>query len=91
MEAVVYPGESLEVDKTVGTPALPPKLDICHLEDETGSYFDDIAVLKAEAGAIFDTVVAARPTRSSRWPASGTTRCRRSVIRATGCIAGRAR
>lgn len=58
VEATVFPGESMDVDKTVGTPALPPKVDVCLLEDETGSFGDDIANLKnpATIAAIFDGV-----------------------------------
>jgi len=58
VEATVFPGESLDVAKTVGTPAIPPKVDVCLLEDETGSFGDDIANLQNPATilAIFNGV-----------------------------------
>ena len=43
------PGESMTVDKTVHTIAIPPLVDIFLLEDETGSFGDDIANLQALA------------------------------------------
>src|SRR5436190_5042825 len=61
VEAVVFPGESFNVNKTVGTPAIPPKLDVCLLEDETASYGDDITNLQSAASDIYDNVVAAAP------------------------------
>jgi hypothetical protein len=35
-----------EITKTVYNPAIPPKLDLLLLEDETGSFGDDIAIMK---------------------------------------------
>lgn len=63
VEEIVYPGESVDIAKTVGTPSLPPKVDVCLLEDETGSFGDDIANLKnpATLSAIFDGVRAGSP------------------------------
>lgn len=40
------PGGSLTIDKTLTTTAIPPLVDICLDEDETGSFGDDIATLK---------------------------------------------
>lgn len=42
VEVTLYPGESHEVEKTVSVPEIPPKLDLLLLEDETGSFYDDI-------------------------------------------------
>lgn len=58
VEATLYPGDSIEVDKTVGTNSIPPKVDVCLLQDETGSFSDDQANLKnpATIAAIFDGV-----------------------------------
>lgn len=58
VERLVYPGGSFDVDKTVGTAEIPPKVDVCLLEDETGSFGDDIANLKnpVTTAAIFDGV-----------------------------------
>jgi hypothetical protein len=63
VEATIKPGGSLDVAKTVHTPAIPPIVDVCLLEDETGSFIDDIGNLQAPgtAAAIFATVTAASP------------------------------
>jgi len=63
VEALLYPGDSLDVAKTVGTNEIPPKVDVCLLEDETGSFSDDIANLKnpATIAAIFNGVRAESP------------------------------
>lgn len=42
VEDIVYPGESIQIEKTVITPDIPLKLDLLLLEDETGSFYDDI-------------------------------------------------
>jgi hypothetical protein len=44
------PGQSMTVAKTVHTIAIPPLVDIFLLEDETGSFADDIANLQTLAG-----------------------------------------
>ena len=59
VEELILPGGSYEVEKTVQTAAIPPKIQVCLLEDETGSFSDDIGNLQAAAGAIFDDVDAA--------------------------------
>src|SRR3990170_2826886 len=46
----IAPGNSIDVPKTVHTLAIPPLVDICLVEDETGSFSDDIANLQALAG-----------------------------------------
>jgi hypothetical protein len=63
IEELIYPGGSIDVDKTVGTSEIPPKVDICLLEDETGSFGDDITNLQnpATIAAIFDDVRAESP------------------------------
>lgn len=61
VEKLIFPGESVEIIKTVTTPAIPPKLDICLLEDETGSFADDIGNLNAAASGIFDAITAVAP------------------------------
>ncbi len=61
VEATLSPGESLEVEKIVDVPERPPKIDIFLLEDETGSFCDDIATLQALAPAIWDEVKAECP------------------------------
>lgn len=61
VEALVFPGEAHLVDKTVRTPPIPPKVDVCLLEDETGSFGDDIANLQIAAEALFDNVRVVSP------------------------------
>jgi hypothetical protein len=61
VEEIIFPGDSVDIEKTVTTPELPPVVDICLLEDETGSFADDIGNLNAAASDIYDTVVAASP------------------------------
>ena len=50
VDATLATGGSITVDKTVNPPAIPPLVDICLVEDETGSFADDIANLQALAG-----------------------------------------
>jgi len=45
-EVDLLPGDSVDVDKTVTTPEYPPVLDLLLLEDETGSFGNDIALMK---------------------------------------------
>lgn len=52
------PGESTTVEKNVTTPVIPPLVDIFLLEDETGSFFDDIDELQTQAPAIWDAIEA---------------------------------
>ena len=40
-------GGTFDVTKTVHTPPIPPIVDICLVEDETGSFANDIANLQA--------------------------------------------
>lgn len=63
VDETLLPGESIEVEKEVTTPEIPPLIDICLLEDETGSFSDDISNLKGgtTASDLFDTIVAASP------------------------------
>ena len=61
VEATLPIGESIDVDKTVETPEIPPKIDVCLLEDETASFSDDIIHLQTAASDIYDNVVAASP------------------------------
>jgi len=54
-------GESITIEKTVTTPEIPSKIEVCLLEDETGSFHDDIIHLQTAASDIYDDVVAASP------------------------------
>ncbi len=51
----------MEVEKTVSTPAIPTIVDICLLQDETGSFGDDLVNLNLAAGDLYDTIVATSP------------------------------
>lgn len=63
VDTVLNVGGSLDVDKTVGTPEIPPLIDVCLMEDETGSFIDDIANLQGgtTASDIYDNIVAVSP------------------------------
>ncbi len=62
----LLPGASTQVEKTVTTPEYPPVLDLLLLEDETGSFGDDITTMKGtatdytdgKAAAIWDGITA---------------------------------
>jgi len=45
----------------VTTPELPPVADICLLQDETGSFSDDLPNIVTAAPGIYDAIVAASP------------------------------
>ena len=61
VEASLDPGASLNVDKTVGTPVIPPRPDICFLADTTGSMGDAIDNVIANATTIMNNVIAVQP------------------------------
>jgi hypothetical protein len=61
VEAELLRGGLLEVEKTVSTPAIPTSVDICLLQDETGSFADDLINLNLAASDLFDTVIATSP------------------------------
>ncbi|MCK4800139.1 hypothetical protein KAS31_04135 [Candidatus Parcubacteria bacterium] len=56
-------GGTMDVTKTVTTPEIPPLVDVCLLEDETGSFWDDIAHLQGgtTASDIYDSVTDVSP------------------------------
>ncbi len=58
VEATIFPGQTYEVDKSVQTPTLPPKLDLCLVVDLSGSYADDLPNIKAVAPSLWDNLVA---------------------------------
>jgi hypothetical protein len=63
VDEVVFPGQSVDIDKTVHTPEIPPMVEVCLLEDETGSFWDDIGNLQTPptASDIYDNVVGVSP------------------------------
>lgn len=48
VDAVVLPGGSVDVEKTVHLPEFPPVFDLCLVQDETGSFNDDLPVMAAQ-------------------------------------------
>lgn len=58
VEKELAPGASMMLIKEVTTPPIPPVIDIFLLEDETGSFWDDIDELQALAPAIWDAIAA---------------------------------
>ncbi|MFI5911037.1 choice-of-anchor P family protein [Dactylosporangium sp. NPDC051541] len=56
------PGQSADVAKHVETAPVPPKPDIVFLADTTGSMFDPIADVRANAGSVMGQIAAAQPS-----------------------------
>ena len=63
VEKAIVPGGSVDIEKTVHTPEIPPDIDVCLLEDETGSFGDDIGNLQSGTTAqdIFTTITTTSP------------------------------
>src|SRR6185436_4088256 len=59
--ATVQPGGALDVSKTVVTPLIPPRPDICFLADTTGSMGTALNNVKGNLPAIMALVLAAQP------------------------------
>lgn len=62
VEADIVPGGSLDVEKTVHTPEIPPKPDIYFLSDTTGSMTTPIAAVKASASAVLASISGSDPS-----------------------------
>ena len=62
VERIVFPGGEYIVEKTVHTPALPPKVDVCVVIDLSVSLFNDLPNIKAVAPDVWDDIVAAGVT-----------------------------
>jgi len=56
VEEVIFPGGSVDIEKTVQTPVIPPTPDIFFLFDTTGSMGGDIATVQAKLAEIITTV-----------------------------------
>ena len=71
VEFTIIQKDSQDQAKAVQTPFVPPDVDVCLLEDETGSFFDDIGNLQTPptASDIFDAVAAA--TQSAHFAVAG--------------------
>ncbi len=61
VEAVVLPGGSISVTKTVTTPAIAPKPDIVFLADTTGSMGTALGNVNANIGGIMTSVLGSSP------------------------------
>jgi hypothetical protein len=48
VDATLFPGGSMEVAKTVHLPEFPPVFDLCLVQDETGSFNEDLPVMAAQ-------------------------------------------
>ena len=57
----IRPGDSFDVAKTVVTPVIPPRPDICFLADTTGSMGAALLNVQANATTIMAMVLAAQP------------------------------
>ena len=62
--ATLAVGGSMVVKKRVTTPEIPPLVDVCLLEDETGSFGDDIDHLQGNEGAVASEIYNAIITES---------------------------
>lgn len=62
VEGELPPGGSMVVKKQITTPEVPTVVDICLLEDETGSFWDDIDNLQGTTSSdIYDAITAESP------------------------------
>jgi hypothetical protein len=61
VEATLRPGESLDISKTVVTPIIPPRPDVCFLADTTGSMDAAITNVRTNATTIMNLVRAVQP------------------------------
>ena len=61
VEQTVQPGASVDITKTVTTPVIPPRPDICFLADTTGSMGPAIANVRTNATSIMNMVRAVQP------------------------------
>jgi hypothetical protein len=56
VEEVIFPGGSVDIEKTVQTPVIPPTPDVFFLFDTTGSMGGDIATVQAKLADIIAAV-----------------------------------
>lgn len=61
VEVNLDPGQSVDIEKTVHTPAIPPLPDICFLADTTGSMGGAIANVQPNIVSIIGTVLGSAP------------------------------
>lgn len=56
VEGILFPGESLEIEKCIEVPEFPPVLDVYFLADTTGSMTPALAAVQADAATILGTI-----------------------------------
>lgn len=61
VEETIADGGSVQIQKTVHTPTIPPQADICFLADTTGSMGPALANVQAGIGGIMTNVLAESP------------------------------
>jgi hypothetical protein len=61
VDVTLAPGESVTIGKAVTLPEVPPKLDLFLMVDLSGSYWNDLPVIRGLAPGIFDDVRADIP------------------------------
>lgn len=62
VEAILFPGQSIMIQKTVRTPVIAPMPDVYFLADTTGSMYPSIAAVQAAASTIVSTISGLDPT-----------------------------
>jgi len=62
VDEIIFPGQSIEIDKLVYTPAIPPDPEIYFLVDTTGSMGGVISEVQDEIADIISDVLAVQPT-----------------------------
>ena len=62
VEAIVFPGQSIQIEKTVRTPVIAQMPDVYFLADTTGSMAPVIAAMQATADTIISTISGLDPT-----------------------------
>jgi hypothetical protein len=62
VEAIVFPGQSIQIEKTVRTPVIAQMPDVYFLADTTGSMAPVIAAMQAAADTIISTISGLDPT-----------------------------
>lgn len=59
---IIFPGQSIDIDKSVHTPAIPPDPEIYFLVDTTGSMGSVIGEVQTEIGLIITAILLEQPT-----------------------------
>jgi hypothetical protein len=62
VDEIIFPGQSIDIDKSVYTPAIPPDPEIYFLVDTTGSMGGVISEVQTEIGLIIAAILLEQPT-----------------------------